>query len=111
MMKYFFALLCLLLFSCVYHDIAPPDDPVGYVCGPTVSWEKDILPIMINSCATSGCHDGISRRDWTSYNEVKQYAASIKIRTQNRSMPFDQPLPQAQIDMIVCWVDNGAIEN
>jgi hypothetical protein len=110
MVKYFSSLLFLCLFSCVYHDIAPKDNG-GYVCNPSVSWENEILPLMINSCATNGCHDGVSRRDWTNYNEVKQYATSIKMRTQNRSMPFDGPLPQHQIDMIACWVDNGALEN
>lgn len=109
-MKYFSPLICLILFSCVYHDTAPQPSP-GYVCDSLVSWENDILPIMINACATSGCHDGISRRDWSDYNEVKRYAESIKIRTVNRSMPFDETLPQDQIDMIACWVDNGAMEN
>jgi hypothetical protein len=76
-----------------------------------ISWQEDILPIMESSCATTGCHDGISRRDWTDYNEVKEYAASIKSKTVDRSMPFDGPLPQEEIDMIACWVDSGALNN
>jgi hypothetical protein len=72
--------------------------------GPTgISWQNDILPIMVESCATSGCHDGITRLDWRDYNNVKQYAASIKENTQNRSMPFDGTLPQDEIDKIACW--------
>jgi hypothetical protein len=104
-------LLLLSLMSCIYHDLAPNVPPVEEVCDPETSWQNDILPIMTASCATSGCHDGISRRDWTNYNEVKTYSASIKTRTQNKSMPFDGPLPQDQIDKIVCWVDNGALNN
>lgn len=111
MFRRFSPFVILFSFSCTYHDLAPPRDPVQYVCDTTVSWQNDILPVMITSCATTGCHDGISRRDWTNYSEVKQYAASIKARTQDKSMPFDGPLPQDQIDKIACWVDNGAPEN
>lgn len=102
--------LALSLLSCVNHDLYP-DEPVEEVCDPKTSWQNDILPIMTTSCATNGCHDGISRRDWTNYNEVVTYAASIKARTQNKSMPFDGPLPQDQINKIACWVDNGALDN
>jgi hypothetical protein len=76
-----------------------------------ISWINDILPIMTTSCATSGCHDGVSRLDWRNYNEVLQYAQAIKSRTRDRSMPFDKTLPQDQIDKISCWVDDGALNN
>jgi hypothetical protein len=102
---------CLLLSACVYHDLHV-DEPSPFVCVPEeISWQEDILPIMQASCATTGCHDGISRRDWTDYDEVKEYATSIKSKTVDRSMPFDGPLPQEQIDMIACWVDGGALNN
>jgi hypothetical protein len=76
-----------------------------------ISWINDILPIMTTSCANSGCHDGVSRRDWRNYDEVKQFAQAIKRRTRDRSMPFDKTLPQDQIDKISCWVDDGALNN
>lgn len=95
--------------SCVYHDFSPKES--NEVCNPQTSWQTDILPILETRCAISECHDGITRRNFTSYEEVKQYAFSIKQRTINRSMPFDGPLPQDQIDKIACWVDNGAVEN
>lgn len=76
-----------------------------------ISWTTDILPIIIKSCATSGCHDGISRLDWRDYNETKQFAQAIKQRTQNKSMPMDKTLPQEDIDKIACWVDDGALDN
>jgi hypothetical protein len=76
-----------------------------------VSWQNDILPIIEASCAVSGCHDGITYEDWRDYDNVKQYAAVIREKTQNRSMPFDRTLPQEQIDKIACWVDDGALNN
>jgi hypothetical protein len=75
------------------------------------SWSTEILPIMQTSCAISRCHNGISRPDLRVYSIAKKYAAQIKSYTQDRSMPFDGSLSQAEIDIIACWVDDGALEN
>jgi hypothetical protein len=114
MRKLSFVFLVYFFASCTYHDLNnladAPEEP--FVCDPETSWQNDILPIMETSCAGAGCHDGISRRDWTDYDEVKRYATAIKQRTQDRSMPFDgPPLPQDQINIIACWVDAGAPDN
>jgi hypothetical protein len=76
-----------------------------------ISWINEILPIMTTYCTNPGCHDGISRRNWRDYDEVKQNAEAIKRRTRDRSMPFDKTMPQDQIDKISCWVDDGALNN
>jgi hypothetical protein len=76
-----------------------------------ISWQNDILPILTVSCANQGCHDGVTRRDWRNYNEVKTYAQAIKSKTRDRSMPFDKTLPDDQIEKISCWVDDGALNN
>jgi hypothetical protein len=105
----FFILNLVIIGSCVNHDLYP--DPVEPIDCSTITWQNHILPIMIESCATSSCHDGISRLDWRDYNLVKRYATDVKNKTQDRSMPFDSTLPQEQIDMIACWVDSGAPNN
>lgn len=76
-----------------------------------VSWTSDIKPIIEKSCAISGCHNGITRTDLRIYSNAKKHAAEIKTLTRNRDMPFDGSIPQSQIDLISCWVDDGAIEN
>ena len=77
-----------------------------------VSWKNDILPIMQTRCAITGCHNGVSRtNDWRIYTQVKANAAEIRVRTQNKSMPFDNEMPQANIDLIACWIDEGAQNN
>jgi hypothetical protein len=111
-----FCVLLIVSVSCVSHDLnnltEPEPQPEPFICDPLVSWQNDILPIMETSCAGVGCHDGISRRDWTDYDEVKRNATSIKQRTKDGSMPFDgPPLPQEQINIIACWVDAGATNN
>lgn len=75
------------------------------------SWSGEIKPIMEASCAKSGCHNGSSRRDLRQFENAKFYAKSIKSKTQDKSMPREGTLTQQQIDIIACWVDDGAFEN
>ncbi|MBA4053209.1 MAG: hypothetical protein C0490_00710 [Marivirga sp.] len=75
-----------------------------------VSWAAEIKPIMETSCALSGCHNG-SRPDLRKYENAKFYAKQIKSKTQDRSMPAEGTLTQQQINIIACWVDDGAFEN
>ena len=76
-----------------------------------VSWANEIKPIMENSCALSGCHNGSSRPDLRKFENAKFYAKTMKSKTQDRSMPRDGTLTQQQIDLIACWVDDGALQN
>lgn len=76
------------------------------------SWLTEIKPIMDAKCATSGCHNGVSRaNNFSLYTDAKKFAAQIKKFTQDRSMPFEGSLTQNQIDLIACWVDDGALQN
>lgn len=76
------------------------------------SWVNDIKPIMEKSCAITGCHNGVSRStNFNEYLSAKSNAGSIKSKTRDRSMPFDGTLTQNQIDLISCWVDDGALNN
>jgi len=76
------------------------------------SWTNEILAIIKTKCATSGCHDGQFRPDLRIYDKAFFYRNLIKQYTQDGSMPFDGPrLPQEQIDLISCWVNDGAPQN
>jgi hypothetical protein len=86
-------------------NITVPRDTTG------TRWLTDIKPIIVTYCAIAGCHNGISKPDLRIYEKAKYYADRIKSNTQDRSMPFDGTLTQAQIDIIACWVDDGAPEN
>ena len=77
-----------------------------------VSWLTQIKPIVDVSCAKSGCHvAGTGRVDFTKFDNVKTNALLIKTKVGNKSMPFDGTLPADQIQLITCWVDDGALEN
>ena len=111
MFRFVIFLASLSFVSCTYHNLDEDvEEPILFSCD-TITWQQDVLPIITSSCATSGCHDGISRLDWKDYNVVKNFAVSAKLRTRDRSMPPDFTLHQKDIDMIACWVDKGAPEN
>lgn len=77
-----------------------------------ISYAAQIKEILTTNCNTTGCHAaGAGSRDWTNFENVKSKAANIKLRTANRTMPPVTSLTQAQIDLIGCWVDDGALDN
>ncbi len=77
------------------------------------SYQTDISPIIMSSCVIAGCHDGSvsSLPNFSNFSEVQANAAEIRSRTQSRNMPRTGSLTQAQIDLIACWVDDGAQNN
>ncbi|MEO9804050.1 MAG: hypothetical protein ABJF04_12410 [Reichenbachiella sp.] len=77
-----------------------------------ISYESSVRPIIIASCATTGCHvSGTGRVDLTIFNNVQSNASSIKTRVLNKSMPKDGSITDAEIEAIVCWVDDGGLNN
>lgn len=77
------------------------------------SYANDIKPIIDTNCAIPGCHNGDNgeSRNWTVFANVQNNAAHIKLRTGNKTMPLTGSLTQDQIDLIACWVDDGAKNN
>jgi hypothetical protein len=77
------------------------------------SFQTNVSPIIMSSCAVSNCHDGSNpnRVNFTVFSNVQARASMIKTRTQNGSMPPNGTLTQAQKDIIACWVDDGAKDN
>ncbi len=80
------------------------------------SWVTDIKPIIDSNCAVSGCHNGdnTSIPNWTVFSNVQNRASDIKTRTGNRSMPqagSGLTLTDEEIELIACWVDDGAQNN
>ncbi len=76
-----------------------------------VSWKDDVLPIVKTNCALNGCHDGLVRPDLSRYDKAKFYADEMKELTQDGSMPFEGSISREQVDLIACWVDDGAADN
>ncbi|MGE0589747.1 MAG: SprB repeat-containing protein [Cyclobacteriaceae bacterium] len=62
------------------------------------------------NCATANCHDGSlgAQSDYTLFENVKENSNAIRTLTGNKSMPPNSSLSQEQIDLIACWVADGA---
>jgi hypothetical protein len=76
-----------------------------------VSYANSISGIIETNCAVSGCHNGSQFPDFRVFKNIQDNAAQIKTLTANGSMPPGNPLNQADIDKIACWVDDGAPDN
>ena len=66
----------------------------------------------MNNCAVSGCHNGTQFPDFRSLSNIQQNKDQIRQRTQTGNMPPNgRSLTQQQIDLIACWIDDGALDN
>jgi hypothetical protein len=115
--KFIFAAfsLSILLISC-------QKDPVSTVdcTGIAVSYSTDIKSILDVSCATSGCHNASAHQagvDLSTYNGARnvssqdRFLGSIQHKKGYNPMPQNSSqLSQDKIDLITCWVQNGAVE-
>lgn len=92
-------------------------DPPGII-----TFHRDVLPILAKDC--QGCHrpGQIAPMSFLTYATTRPWAPQIKAVVANRKMPpaVSNPhsplltgrdgLTQAEIDILVKWVDSGAPE-
>jgi len=96
-------------------------------CDESVTYNTVIKPIIDESCAYSGCHDGgagIGPADYTRYDGMLRHlnSGSFRSRTIDQKdspsigMPPDMSvyveslkddLSEEELEMITCWLDNG----
>ena len=104
-------LLALFSFSC--DKPGGDSDPIS--CGgPAKSFSADVNPIVQTYCNQSGCHQPGSVNGpgpLTNYAEVFNARASIRVQIQAGLMPQNTTLSNAQKSAIICWIDNGALNN
>ncbi len=132
-------LILLFAFSCTNYQIpdnAAPDDPekeepqlVESNCdSDTVYFQNTILPMVVSSCATTGCHDKASHKDGIILTD---YASIIRTGEIKPGDPEDSeffetltddgddlmppppynPLNTDQIQQIRTWISQGAKNN
>ena len=95
-------LIPLFLYTCKKVKIKIAD--AGY--------PESIGEIIVTKCAISGCHNGsTSLPDFRSLATVQANSGNIKSFTQTGFMPRNGSLSQNEIDLIACWVDDGALNN
>ena len=83
-----------------------------YIQIPTgVSYASSISPIIQTKCATASCHGGTIPPDFRTFSIIKANATKIKNLTATKTMPPGNPLTPSEIDLIDCWVSDGAFNN
>ena len=111
------ACLAIMLFqSCDYNALPEPQTDS---CDGAVSFSDDVQPIINRSCAISGCHNGDNGADknWTVLANLQAKKNTVKDRiTRPVGTPGHMPaippeLTIVEIQQIVCWVDQGALDN
>jgi len=89
-----------------------------------VTFSKDVAPILQAKCQECHQPNSIAPMSLISYQEVRPWARSIKERVASRQMPpwhidrsvgvqkfkNDMSLSDEQVDTIVRWVDEGAVQ-
>ena len=107
-------------------DNSPPigQDP-DYI-NPRACFSRDILPVLVSSCAIPGCHDSQTHQEgyiFTSYtstlkaikpgNVTESKLYEVISRTGGEDMMPPDPysrLSQANIDSIAAWISYGALD-
>jgi mono/diheme cytochrome c family protein len=110
--------LCLLAFALLACAAAP----ASAQSGGSVTFTKDIAPILQRSCQTCHRPGSIAPMSLLTYEDARPWARSIKNRVSQRQMPpwhvdrtigirkfkNDPSLSDAEVAAIVAWVDAGA---
>ena len=99
------------------------DNVVDYIdvqnCQDTVSFSQQIAPMMLNNCATSGCHDAITAEsgyDLTTHASVSANSAIILSAIRHDAGTVAMPdgadkLPDSLIQQFSCWIYQGKMNN
>ena len=104
----FLIILIMFISSCSY-TVEEAETVIEESCPPT-SFSATIKPIIDNNCVE--CHNGNQFPNLSAFSGISQNANIVKRVVSDRSMPIGGgTLTQEQIDAIVCWVDNGALNN
>lgn len=118
------ALLTYISVSCYRDnrdDLYKNYDKSGFLlCDSTATkFNKDIYPIFLDNCAVSGCHVGTSPQsglDLSRYNDIKNIALTGLLEKRitaspEQRMPKGGTLSDCEINRIITWVNEGALNN
>ena len=113
MKKIFFVayIVTILFSSCLNKENELPEPDA---CA-TVSFMKDVQPVINEHCAIAGCHvTGFLPGDFTTYEALKQKIDSGLFQLmvfELEIMPPADSLNDNELKTIQCWIENGAMNN
>lgn len=107
----------LVLGSCMRDKFVEAETECGIE---NVTYNKDIAPIIEQTCAYSGCHDGVQQTRYSSYSELTEDITNNTIFDEvieSRDMPPSYAengpteLTEEQYNLFACWAEAGYPEN
>lgn len=109
----------VLIFLTVVFVSCKKDKTVLAECDAEVSFVEDVQPILLNSCATSGCHSASSAANNMVFENFEEVFANrdMILKTVNHEagvtpMPIGaSQLSSIEIQNIACWIEQGALNN
>jgi len=110
-MKTYFLLILIitLLISCENNVIEKEIIEESDNCDSGISFSQEVKPIIDNNCVQ--CHNGNRFPDLRTYQSISDNSSTIKEEVESRRMPIGNSLSQTEIDAIVCWINNGSVNN
>ena len=94
------------------------DEPIPFDCSDTlISFSATIQPLVMGSCATTGCHNNSGAGGYVFGNHASiEVNKDIILRTIRHEvgvvpMPVGTKLTAEQIQYFTCWVEQGALDN
>jgi hypothetical protein len=104
--------------------LAVPASLAAQPAAQTVTYTKDVAPIIQNKCESCHRPDSIAPMSLQNYEEARPWARSIKDRVSTGNMPpwmidkhvgiqhykNDRSLNDKEINTIVAWVNGGAVK-
>lgn len=131
MKKIFFVVILIAILVQCKHDTIVPDSAliptISEVCdSDSLYFINDIQPLLISSCATSGCHDDQTAEHGVRLTNFKDIIQTANVRpfspdislfykvlnaNGERKMPPQNSLSDVQKNMIKDWIAQGAKNN
>ena len=103
--------------SCRYDKaelLNPPSSGQVNCATSPAKYRADILPLITSKCATPYCHNTDASGGIVLQNYAEISAAKVRIYERavvEKSMPLNFPLQPAELNLLKCWIDNGAKDN
>ena len=108
-LKRLFFVLSVLVFAACLTNVEEDEIVETSIEDETIiSFKEDVKPIIDARCAS--CH-GPNSPNLTTFSSIQANATTVKDQLETRRMPIGSSLTNAQIAIIVDWVDAGALDN
>ena len=79
---------------------------------PVVRFRTQIRPIFRSYCSETGCHDAQSQIfPLLTYQNIAPRASAIRGAVESRRMPLGNTLPAKEMELLLEWIDQGAMDN